>query len=107
MAWTHILVFEHEAAQGRYICSSNVVSLEELVSFLSASYPSLPIPKRFNTHLVEKLDRPHYDFDTSKVQQSLGLKFKSLEEMFDDCIASFVEQGYLSHVAPLNFTINQ
>ncbi|CAN7108410.1 unnamed protein product [Brassica rapa subsp. narinosa] len=95
VASTHILVFEHEAAQGRYICSSNVVSLEELVSFLSTRYPSLPIPKRF-----EKLNRLHYDFDTSKIK-SLGLKFKSLEEMFDDCIASFVEKGYLSHVVTL------
>jgi len=94
VARTHIVVFEHEAAQGRYICSSNVISLEELVSFLSARYPSLPIPKRF-----EKLNRLHYDFDTSKIQ-SLGLKFKSLEEMFDDCIASLVEQGYLSTVLP-------
>lgn len=51
VARTHILVFEHEAAQGRYICSSNVISLEELVSFLSARYPSLPIPKRFGTDL--------------------------------------------------------
>ncbi|KAF3533575.1 hypothetical protein DY000_02036496 [Brassica cretica] len=92
VARTHILVFEHEAAGGRYICSSNVVSLEELVSFLSTRYPSLRIPKRF-----EKLNRLHYDFDTSKIK-SLGLKFKSLEEMFDDCIASFVEKGYLSHV---------
>ncbi|CAB80259.1 putative protein [Arabidopsis thaliana] len=49
VARTHIVVFEHEAAQGRYICSSNVISLEELVSFLSARYPSLPIPKRFDT----------------------------------------------------------
>ena len=47
VARTHILVFEYEAAQGRYICSSKVVSLEELVSFLSTRYPSLPIPKRF------------------------------------------------------------
>ncbi|KAH0940646.1 hypothetical protein HID58_000283, partial [Brassica napus] len=67
VASTHILVFEHEAAGGRYICSSNVVSLEELVSFLSARYPSLPIPKRF-----EKLNRLHYDFDTSKIK-SLGV----------------------------------
>ncbi|CAH8344282.1 unnamed protein product [Eruca vesicaria subsp. sativa] len=43
----------------------------------------------------EKLNRLHYDFDTSKIK-SLGLKFRSLEEMFDDCIASFVEQGYLT-----------
>lgn len=59
------------------------------------------------TFRFEKLNRLHYNFDTSKIE-SLGLKFKSLEEMFDDCIASFVEKGYLSHVvAPLNFTINQ
>ncbi|XP_023633710.1 tetraketide alpha-pyrone reductase 1 [Capsella rubella] len=94
VARTHILVFEHEAAQGRYICSSDVISLEELVSFLSTRYPSLPIPMRF-----EKLNRLHYNFNTSKIQ-SLGFKFKSLEEMFDDCIASLVEQGYLSTAVP-------
>ncbi|XP_031379986.1 tetraketide alpha-pyrone reductase 1 [Punica granatum] len=92
VALAHILVYEHESAKGRFLASSTVVDNDELVSFLSARYPSLPIPKRF-----EPLNRPHYDFDTAKLE-SLGMKFKSIQEMFDDCVASLVEQGYLPSV---------
>lgn len=42
----------------------------------------------------KKMERPYYEFNTTKVK-NLGLKFKSVRQMFDDCIASFVEQGYL------------
>uniref|UniRef100_A0A162A6P6 Dihydroflavonol 4-reductase n=1 Tax=Daucus carota subsp. sativus TaxID=79200 RepID=A0A162A6P6_DAUCS len=91
VAFCHILVYEHEEAHGRYLCSSTVIDNEELTSILSARYPGLPIPKRF-----EKLDRPYYELDTTKLK-SLGFKFKSIEEMFDDCIASLKEQGHLQH----------
>jgi len=43
----------------------------------------------------KKLDRPHYELTTGKLE-SVGFKFKSVEEMFDDCFASFVEQGHLT-----------
>ncbi|GMN50156.1 hypothetical protein TIFTF001_019321 [Ficus carica] len=89
VAASHILVYEHKDAHGRYLCSSTVLDNNELVSFLSTRYPSLPIPKRF-----EELNRPYYDFNTLKLR-SLGFKFKTIDEMFDDCIASFVEQGHL------------
>ncbi|KAK8636638.1 hypothetical protein V6N13_124380 [Hibiscus sabdariffa] len=90
VALCHILVYEHDAANGRYLCSSTVIDNNELVSMLSARYPSLPIPKRF-----PQLDRPYYEFNTSKIT-SLGLKFRPIEVMFDDCIESLVEQGHLS-----------
>lgn len=101
MAWTngyvhiddvalcHILVYEHEEARGRYLCSSKVLDNNELASILSQRYPSLPIPNKF-----EQLSRPYYEFDTSKLKK-LGFKFKSIEEMFDACIASLLEQGHL------------
>ncbi|KAF5754714.1 putative NAD-dependent epimerase/dehydratase, tetraketide alpha-pyrone reductase 1 [Helianthus annuus] len=47
VALCHILVYEHDDAEGRYLCSSNVVDNNELVSILSARYPTLPIPKRY------------------------------------------------------------
>ena len=47
VAASHILVYEHKDAHGRYLCSSTVLDNNELVSFLSTRYPSLPIPKRF------------------------------------------------------------
>ncbi|KAA8535917.1 hypothetical protein F0562_028395 [Nyssa sinensis] len=95
VALCHILVYEHEKAYGRYICSSIVLDNNELASILSARYPTLPIPKRF-----EALDRPYYELNTSKLK-SLGVKFKSIQEMFDDCIASLIAQAYLSSSAQL------
>ncbi|KAM7257448.1 hypothetical protein ACFE04_013189 [Oxalis oulophora] len=89
VALSHILIYEHKQAQGRYLCSSNVLDNEQLASLLKKRYPSLPIPERF-----KKLDRAYYEFNTSKLK-SLGLELKSIEEMFDDCVASLVEQGYL------------
>lgn len=47
VALCHILVYEREEAEGRYLCSSTVVDNDELVSILSARYPTLPIPKRY------------------------------------------------------------
>lgn len=44
---------------------------------------------------LEKVDRPHYELNTEKLK-SLGFKFKSIEEMFDDCIASLVKQAHLT-----------
>ncbi|PRQ25267.1 putative NAD(P)-binding domain, tetraketide alpha-pyrone reductase 1 [Rosa chinensis] len=90
VALCHILVYEHKSAHSRYICNSTVLDNNELASLLSTRYPSLPIPERF-----EQLERPHYDFNTSKLR-ALGFKFKTVREMFDDCIASLVEQGHLS-----------
>ncbi|KAL6211053.1 hypothetical protein ACLB2K_016281 [Fragaria x ananassa] len=90
VALCHILVYEHGSAHGRYICNSTVLDNNELASLLCTRYPSLPIPERF-----EELERPHYDLSTSKLK-SLGFKFKTIQEMFDDCIASLVEQGHLS-----------
>ncbi|KAM1122107.1 hypothetical protein TB1_003712 [Malus domestica] len=90
VALCHILVYEHESAHGRYLCSSTVLDNDELASLLSMRYPSLPIATR-----LKQVSRPYYEFDTSKLQ-SLGFKFKSIQEMFDDCIDSLVEQGHLS-----------
>lgn len=46
VALCHIFVYEHKSASGRYLCSSTVLDNNELASFLSSRYPSLPIPKR-------------------------------------------------------------
>ncbi|XP_022944747.1 tetraketide alpha-pyrone reductase 1 [Cucurbita moschata] len=89
-ALCHILAFENKDAQGRYICSSIVLEINDLAPRLSSRYPSFPISKSF-----EASNKPYYDFNISKVEK-LGMKFKSVEEMFDDCVASFLEQGHLS-----------
>ena len=45
----------------------------------------------------EDMPMPYYEFNTTKLK-SLGLKFKSVQEMFDDCIASLVEKSQLGQV---------
>uniref|UniRef100_A0A803LGW9 NAD-dependent epimerase/dehydratase domain-containing protein n=2 Tax=Chenopodium quinoa TaxID=63459 RepID=A0A803LGW9_CHEQI len=89
IALCHILVFEHQEAQGRYLCCSTFTEPYELASFLASQYPSYPISKGFT-----KLDRPDYTYNTSKIE-SLGFKFKPLEEMFDDTVKSLIMQGHL------------
>ncbi|KAI9127745.1 hypothetical protein K1719_000738 [Acacia pycnantha] len=90
VALCHILVYENEAACGRYLCSSTVLDNHELAALLATHFPWLPIPTRFEKHG----DRPYYDLDTSKIR-SLGLKFRSIQEMFDDCVLSLEQQGHL------------
>ncbi|KAL2332343.1 hypothetical protein Fmac_019924 [Flemingia macrophylla] len=90
VALCHILVYENEASHGRYLCSSTIMDEHELAALLANRYPTLPISKR-----LQKLDRQHYELNTGKLR-SLGFQFKSIEEMFDDCIASLVKQGHLT-----------
>ncbi|XP_058073300.1 tetraketide alpha-pyrone reductase 1 isoform X2 [Magnolia sinica] len=91
VARCHILVYEDATARGRYLCSSTVLENHELASLLGERYPLLPIPKRFESGWSSR--RSYYEFNTIKLR-SLGFKFKSVEEMFDDCIASLKEQGH-------------
>ncbi|XP_077210532.1 dihydroflavonol 4-reductase-like1 [Tasmannia lanceolata] len=90
VARCHVLVYEDTSAWGRYLCSSKVLDNSELASLLAERYPSLPIPRRFESFLG---DRPYYEFNTSKLRK-LGWEPKGIEEMFDNCIASLKEQGY-------------
>ncbi|CAJ1955290.1 unnamed protein product [Sphenostylis stenocarpa] len=90
VALCHILVYENEGSQGRYLCSSTVINEDDLAALLANRYPTLPISQRF-----DKLYRPPYELNTQKMR-SLGFKFKTIEEMFDDCIASLVKQGHLN-----------
>ncbi|XP_011017535.1 PREDICTED: vestitone reductase-like [Populus euphratica] len=46
VAMAHIFLLENSNAKGRYLCSSNEVSLNEMFEFLSARYPDLQIPAR-------------------------------------------------------------
>ncbi|XP_061998481.1 vestitone reductase-like isoform X3 [Rosa rugosa] len=44
VARAHIFLFEHHDAKGRYNCSSNVITIEEMAKFLSAKFPEFQIP---------------------------------------------------------------
>lgn len=44
VARAHIYLFENPNASGRYVCSSHIITLEELANFFSAKYPEFQIP---------------------------------------------------------------
>ncbi|XP_020275409.1 tetraketide alpha-pyrone reductase 1-like isoform X3 [Asparagus officinalis] len=90
VASCHILVYENDNTEGRYLCTSTVLEVPELASILAKRYPWLPIPTSFPSYV----QGPRFEYDTSKVQK-LGIKFKGIEEMFDDAIQSLKEQGHL------------
>nr|XP_043606405.1 tetraketide alpha-pyrone reductase 2-like isoform X2 [Erigeron canadensis] len=88
----HILAMEKNEAAGRLICSNTVAHWAEIHQMLKSRYPSYPYAKKFGSQKGN--DNPH-SMDSSKILQ-LGLPpLKTLEQMFDDCIKSFQEKGFL------------
>ncbi|KAH7287768.1 hypothetical protein KP509_32G073400 [Ceratopteris richardii] len=90
VATAHILVFEEPSAEGRYICSSSVLESWELGERLTVRYCELSIPQEFEKYG----DRPIYLLNTSKLEK-LGMQFKTVEEMYDDCVSAFKARGLL------------
>ncbi|CAL4892634.1 unnamed protein product [Urochloa decumbens] len=90
VASCHILLYETREATGRYLCNSVVLDNNELVSFLSNRYPSYPIPRSLNN----PYGKQSYELNTSKLQK-MGVKFRGMQEMFDECVQSLKEQGHL------------
>ncbi|KAM2887300.1 hypothetical protein FF1_011190 [Malus domestica] len=88
----HILAMEESKASGRLICSSSVAHWSEIIETLRAKYPSYPYENKCSS--VEGDSNPH-SMDTSKIAQLGFPPFKTLETMFDDCITSFQQKGFL------------
>ncbi|XP_073284497.1 tetraketide alpha-pyrone reductase 2-like [Primulina huaijiensis] len=88
----HILAMEESKASGRLICSSSVAHWSEIIGLLRARYPSYPYATKCSNK--EGDNNPH-SMDSSKILE-LGLPaFKTIDQMFDDCIKSFQIRGFL------------
>lgn len=88
----HILAMEEPQASGRLVCSSSVEHWSQIIDMLRAKYPAYPYENKCGNQSGD--DNPH-SMDTSKIIK-LGLPpFKTLAQMFDDCIQSFQERGLL------------
>lgn len=93
VARCHLLTYEDDTAEGRYLCTSSTLDDSELVAFLTKRYPflpNMPIPSSCSNCN----DNPRFEFNTSKAEK-LGMKFKGIEEMFDDFVQSLREHDYL------------
>ncbi|KNA10778.1 hypothetical protein SOVF_141130 [Spinacia oleracea] len=88
----HILAMEERKASGRLICSSSVANWSDIVKMLKDKYPMYPFESKQSSN--EGNDFPH-SMDTSKIMQLGFSGFKSVPQMFDDCIKTFQEKGFL------------
>ncbi|MBA0706673.1 hypothetical protein Golax_018769, partial [Gossypium laxum] len=87
----HILAMEESKASGRLVCSGSVAHWEQIIEMLRAKYPSYPFENKCSS---QEGDNNAHSMDTSKIQQLGFPEFKSLPQMFDDCIKSFHDQGF-------------
>ncbi|XP_054810203.1 tetraketide alpha-pyrone reductase 2-like isoform X2 [Prosopis cineraria] len=89
----HLLAMEEPRASGcRLICSSSVAHWSHVMKMLQAQYPSYPYENKCGSQ--EGDNNPH-SMDTTKIAELGFPPFKTLEEMFGDCIKSFQEKGFL------------
>ncbi|RWR85552.1 tetraketide alpha-pyrone reductase 2-like protein [Cinnamomum micranthum f. kanehirae] len=89
---SHILAMEDSRVTGRLVCSNSVAHWSEIIEMLKAKYPSYPITNKCGE---QKGDNIPHTMDIGKIKQLGFLGFKTLPQMFDDCIKSFQEQGLL------------
>ncbi|XP_022733620.1 tetraketide alpha-pyrone reductase 2-like isoform X2 [Durio zibethinus] len=88
----HIMAMEESKASGRLVCSSSVAHWTQIIEMLRTKYPSYPFENKCSS---QEGDNNAHSMDTSKIQQLGFPAFKSLPEMFDDCIKSFQDKGFL------------
>nr|BAJ08042.1 dihydroflavonol 4-reductase [Cyclamen graecum] len=89
---SHIYLYEHPKAEGRYICSSHEATIYELAKMLKEKWPEYNIPTEFKG-IDENL--PNVRFSSEKLK-GMGFEFKySLEDMFRGAIDTCREKGLL------------
>ncbi|KAK2432392.1 cinnamoyl-CoA reductase [Trifolium repens] len=81
-----LLAYENHNAEGRYICTSHAVTERDLVEKLKSIFPNYKYP----TNYTEVDD---YRMLSSEKLQSLGWKFRPLEETLIDSVKSYEEAG--------------
>jgi dihydroflavonol-4-reductase len=116
VARAHLLAMETRAAQGRYICSAQTITMRRLVELLaSAGYGDYPLPKlgrdgaigdhavRLSSYLqprgVGSYLRTHGDrelrFDNRKIVSELALDFRPLEETVRATAEDLIRHGHV------------
>nr|BAH24302.1 dihydroflavonol 4-reductase [Rosa hybrid cultivar] len=89
---SHIYLYEHPKAEGRYICSSHDATIHEIAKLLKEKYPEYNVPTTFKG-IEENLPKVHF---SSKKLLETGFEFKySLEDMFVGAVDACKAKGLL------------
>ncbi|KAB5567999.1 hypothetical protein DKX38_001792 [Salix brachista] len=94
-----LLIYEKDEAEGRYICSSHDITTQDLAEKLKAMYPHCNYPKSSALscpcHDSFAGGMPSMDMNSEKLQ-TLGWKYRSLEESLVDAVKNYEERGDLA-----------
>ncbi|CAA0812009.1 NAD(P)-binding Rossmann-fold superfamily protein [Striga hermonthica] len=92
VALAHILVYENESATGRHMCVEAISHFGDFSAKVAKIYPEYNVPR------LPKDTQPGLlrSKDASKKLMSLGLQFRSMEQIIKDSVESLRSQGYLS-----------
>ncbi|KAK2378582.1 cinnamoyl-CoA reductase [Trifolium repens] len=85
-----LMAYENHEAEGRYICTSHTVTKRDLVEKLKSIFPNYKYPTNFT-----EVDDYRMLTLSSKKLQSLGWKFRPLDETLIDSVKSYKEAGLL------------
>ena len=117
VAHAHILAMENEKAKGRYLCTSETLSMSEVVSILrEAGYNNYKLPKMKMTRRVgnamvkilvstqpkglRTFIRTHVgrgvEYDNSKIRQELGISFRSVKESILEAVKDLFRWKHIS-----------
>ncbi|CAK9152367.1 unnamed protein product [Ilex paraguariensis] len=89
---SHIFLYEHPKAEGRYICSSHDATIYDLAKMIREKWPEYNVPAEFKG--IDK-DLPVVSFSSKKLID-MGFEFKySLEDMYKGAIDTCREKGML------------
>lgn len=92
LCMSHIYLFEHPQAEGRYICSSHSTTILELAKMFREKFPEYNVPTEFKG-VDETLKNVEF---SSKKLTDTGFKFKySLEDMFVGAVETCREKKLL------------
>jgi dihydroflavonol-4-reductase len=115
VARAHIEAIERPGASGRYLCAAGTISMRDVVALLAeAGYQDYKLPRlgldcavgdyavRLSSYFQPKgvgsYLRTHIGrtprFDTTKIQEELGLRYRPLPDTIRDTVADVVAQGH-------------
>ncbi|KAL5706786.1 (3R)-2'-hydroxyisoflavanone reductase [Ranunculus cassubicifolius] len=93
VASAQIFLFESPKSEGRYMCSTVDVTIQEVAKLLSVKYSEHLIPTEF----LSKMEKGIPDQLSSKKLVDLGFKFSyGVDEMIDGALQCCKDKGFLS-----------
>jgi len=92
---THYAAMVSNEAAGRYICTKDMVKLEDVLSTLRELYPAMPVANADNMDYASGVPGKARTIE-SRTEKELGVQFHDLRSTLKDAVDSMIANNYLS-----------